>query len=419
MIRRVASMAVLLWLSGCDAVEAVGKDVPTTVVESSQEFVRRITADGYLEAVEATPISTPPEAQGAMKIRWIADDGTTVKPGDVVVRFDSSALERKLADGNDDIESAKRQIQKEKLAGRTARQKRVRTSDVARTEASVAREFDVKDSNIMSRSEMADAAIDLEMAEARARHSDRVQKIERSVSSDKVDVLKITRDQAARELTRTGDALGKLVVEAPHDGILVLEMGWRGNTVGVGDTVWPGQKLAEIPLVTKMQAEVFVLEASAGDLAKGLAAEVTLDAHAGVTYQAKVERVDTLAKPRHPEVPVQYFGVTLALDKTDVATMKVGQRVRATIIVRNEDVVVAPRQALFEVGGKTVVYRATGDGFEPVEVTLGPASPGRVVLETGIDAGDRIALRDPTQTSDDETGKSGGAADAPGGRGSP
>ena len=60
------------------------------------------------------------------------------------------------------------------------------------------------------------------------------------------------------------------------------------------------------------KAEVFVLEADAGSLAVGLAAEVVVEAQPGRTWAAKVQRIDTLAQPRHPEVPVHYFGVTLA-----------------------------------------------------------------------------------------------------------
>jgi hypothetical protein len=190
-------------------------------------------------------------------------------------------------------------------------------------------------------------------------------------------------------------------VTAPNSGVFVLQRHWNGEPLRVGDTVWSGQTLAELPHVDALQAEVFVLEADAGSLAVGLAAEVIVEAQPGHTWGAKVQRVDTLAQPRHPEVPVHYFGVTLALDETDTELMRVGQRVRATVRIERPAAIVVPRQAVFDREGKTVVYRRSGAGFDPVEITLGPASAGRVVVESGLAEGDEIALRDPAKAAAD------------------
>ena len=54
-----------------------------------------------------------------------------------------------------------------------------------------------------------------------------------------------------------------------------------------------------------------------------------------------------------------------------------------------------PRGSVFEREGKKVVWRRDGSRFEPVEIELGPAAVGNVVVEKGLAAGDEIALRDP------------------------
>jgi multidrug efflux pump subunit AcrA (membrane-fusion protein) len=59
-----------------------------------------------------------------------------------------------------------------------------------------------------------------------------------------------------------------------------------------------------------------------------------------------------------------------------------------------------PRQALFEKEGKKLVYRRKDGKFEPVVVTIGSSSAGRVVVTRGLIAGDELALEDPTK--DDE-----------------
>lgn len=390
-------VAAVLVGVGCKRGTRDAEGVPSIEVEKVDAFVREIRAEGVLRAVEATPVLAPQDARRPMKVAWLAADGSQVRQGDVVVRFDPAEMQRQLADSQDDVSTEKRKLDKVKVESATARRKRQRTAELADLEATVAKEFETQDKNILSRVEIIEGTIDLELAEAKAEHARKVQKVERSVASNELDLHRIAKKHHAREVTHAQDGLEKLQITAPHAGIFVLERDWRGETVRVGDTVWRGQKLGELPLVAKMEAEVHVLEADAGNLTEGLPAEVVVEAHQGGTWAGKVVRVDTLAQPRHPEVPVNYFGVTLALDETDPERMRVGQRVQATIRVEQPEAIVVPRQAVFDVEGKTVVYRGRAEDFEPVEVKLGAASAGRVVIEQGLAPGDRIALRDPSK----------------------
>lgn len=392
-------VAVLLQM-GCTAAAQGPGDVPTIEVGAPSTFVREIKADGLLRAVDATPITTPQDANGPMRLAWLAEDGAALAAGDVVLRFDPSEMERTLADSKDDVDVDQRQIGKVTLDSAATRTRRDKTANLAEHEAKVAREFGSTDETILSRNEIAENMIDLELAEAKVDHARGVQSVERKVAASQLELHRVARGHHEKSVEHAADGLDKLQVTAPHAGILVLSRGW-GGTVRVGDTMWPGQQVAELPVVTKLSAEVFVLEADAGDLAVGLVAEVVIDAQPEIVWKAKIERIDTLAQPRHPEVPVHYFGITLALDETDVTRMRVGQRVRATIRIERPDVIVVPRQAVFERDGMTVVYRRGTTGFDPVEVTLGAASAGRVVIASGLSPGEHVALRDPLRAATD------------------
>jgi HlyD family secretion protein len=388
----------LLLLGACEAADVDGVAVPVFEVEEQGTFVRRVSAQGTLRAVEATPLTAPPDAQRPMKIAWVAADGSVVEEGALVVRFDATEMERELADGQDDVTAASRKITKESGKGKVNRRKRDVSAELADVEADVAKQFESTDTTILSRNDIVESMIDVDLAEAKARHSRRVKEIEKSVSSRQLDLLGIEKGEASRKVTQAEDGLAKLQVKAPHAGIVVLTRNWRGETPRIGDTVWRGQKLAELPLVAVMEAEMYVLEADAGNLAEGLPADLIVEAHPDVVHEAKVKRVDTLAQPRHPEVPVHYFGLTLEIPTTDPKAMRVGQRVRATIRVEVPDAIVVPRQAIFDDDGKTFIYRETSGGeFEKIEVELGAASAGRVVIASGLEPGDRVALRDPTK----------------------
>jgi HlyD family secretion protein len=393
MIRRALALALVA--AGCSPPVEPLAEVPTLEVTRSEAFVRRVTAEGYMRAIEATPLTAPEDSQRPMKVAWVAVDGSHVRAGDVVVRFDATEMQRELENSQDDVTSAQRQIERERTLGSSTARRRDRTAALAGVELEMARSLQTDDERILSRNEIIETRVDAGLAQAKADHAREVKQVEGAVSRSQRDVHDIARRGARSAVDRAEQGLARLEITAPQDGLLVLERDWKGNPLRVGDTIWPSQKVAEIPRVSAMEAELYVLEADAGDLVAGLPAELVIEAHPERVYEAKLARVDTLAKPRHQEVPVQYFAVTLALPQTDEATMKVGQRVRATIILEQGDALVVPRQAVFERDGRLFVHRRDGAQFEEVEVKLGSSSAGRVVITEGLQEGDRIALRDP------------------------
>lgn len=110
-------------------------------------------------------------------------------------------------------------------------------------------------------------------------------------------------------------------------------------------------------------------------------------------WAATVESVDPLAAPRQRGVPVQYFRCVLALETTDPSVMKPGARVQAEIVVADlKDALTVPRFAIRGGEDGPAVERVDSDGTELVSVVLGPASAGRVVVASGLAAGDRIVV---------------------------
>ena len=163
--------------------------------------------------------------------------------------------------------------------------------------------------------------------------------------------------------------------------------------------VWGGNPVAEIPQLDVMQAKVFVLEADAGGLEPGIAATVVLDAHPGRAYRATVKQVDALAQPRTGACRCSTSAWCWSWRRTDPELMKPGQRVQADLDSRRTAgrAHACPGRPCSKEDEGSVVYVARGGGFEPVQVELGAAGLGRVVIESGVEDGDRVALRDPTR----------------------
>jgi len=370
--------------------------IPVVAVKR-EDFRRRVVAEGNLKAVRATPLTAPMEAQGPLKIAWLLPDGSDVVAGQVVVRFDPTDKEKEVADGLADRDTADRRITKLRVEDAAEMKNLERDADQARLELESSRTFQTKDPTVFSRVEIIESEIDEGLAGKRSEHANVSRKTKASLAKADLDLLEIERRKADIRVRQGESGLKSLEMVAPHAGIVTYQRDWRGNIPRVGETVWSGEPIAEIPDLTEMEAEIFVLEADAGGLANGLPATVKLESQPNQPYQGQIKRVDSLARPRFRGTPVQYFSVTLGLDKTDPASMKPGQRVGADLVMdERKGVFVVPRDAIFEKDGKKVVYRRKGGEFEPVAIELGPLALGKVVIEKGLSEGDVVALRDPT-----------------------
>lgn len=393
MTRRGVVLFVFTLLAACGR---ESNEIATMTVEPVT-FTRRVSAEGTLKATKATPLSAPTEAQRPLKVAWIAPDGTLLRKGDVIVRFDATEFENLLTTGTEDRSTASNKMSKAVAESSATRRNLGRDAKLAESELEAAQRFRFDDAEVFSRYARIEAEVDTELATRRKHYAEDVLGVRDRLARVDRDLIAIEDRKAGLKIKQAEDGLRALQVVAPHDGILVLMRNWRGDMPRVGDSMWPGQPIGEIPELQSMKAEVFVLEADAAGLAVDKKATLMLESDTRQSFTGKVTSVDKIARPRIPRQPVQYFGATVALDRSDAKLMKPGARVRALLEIENQaNAFAIPRQALFEKEGKKLVYRKRGNTFEPVEVTIGSASAGRIVVTKGIAKGDEIALEDPT-----------------------
>ncbi|MEO8276480.1 MAG: efflux RND transporter periplasmic adaptor subunit [Thermoanaerobaculia bacterium] len=403
-----ALLACVLW-NGCDRAPAT-----PTARALRGDFLRAVEVEGFLKAAKSTPLTAPTGADSAMRVSWLAEDGAHVAAGDVVARFDETEWTKALAEAEGKRGGVGLRMEKQRIAASGAESGAELDSDLARRELEMAERFQVSDSSFTSRNEMVESALDAGLARSRDLHARGVRDVQRRVAAGESALLAIEDRQAGEEIAHARSGLTALSLAAPHDGLVVFLRDWRGNTTRVGDSIWPGQRMAEIPDLSEMECEVYVLEADAGGLAIGQKATVRLEAHPEVEFAGQVKRVDAVAKPRFRGVPVQFFGATIQLARTDADLMKPGQRVRARIeIDRRSDVLLIPAAAVLSREGHSFVQRRGSAGFELVSVEIAASDGGRVVVTSGLSAGDDVALAAP------ESGGSGGETDTAPAAGSP
>jgi HlyD family secretion protein len=383
-----------------------------TVVASEAPFRRVVTAEGILKPVQTTVLTAPRGGRGGFFIEWLAEDGASVKKGDVLIRFDPTEAKRELTEGEEDELAAEHRMTKERRQIENALAERDRTAALTKEEMANAQALGRKDPRFFPRNEVIESEIDETLYATRIAGTEAARKIEDRLGRTRVDVLAVGKKKARLEREEALEAIRSLEVRAPHDGTFVIQR-WNNRLIQTGDRAFSGMRVAEVATSHRMDAEIFVLEADAGGLARSQRAEVVLEARPDLVLRGKIKRVEPFPKPLRPDVPVQYFGALVALEG-DTAGWKPGQRLRATLLLDDLPRAIAlPRQAIFRRGDDTVVYRRRSDGgFDPVKVKLGPGTVGRLVVSAGVAPGDLLALRDPTRSADETVGDPGGQARA-------
>ncbi len=406
-----AAALILICLTGFGLIGALRAGSNTTVGTmrvTTGAFGLRVTAEGTLETERATPITVTVRSRQPMTIAWKIADGAAVKEGQLLFRFDPTNFTRELETGQTDRAKSDYQIDNATTQRKSTLSKLSLDAELASKELQVSRSYQSTDEKVFSKLEILESAIDTRLAGERKAHAETSFDIQGQLATAGIELLEIEGHKADLKIEMAKDALDELEIAAPHDGIVVFERNWQGQTVQIGETCWPGQTLAGLPDLETLQAEVWVLEADAGGIKAGNPVVVTIESRPKQPFEGVVSSIDPIAQRRVRWVPVQYFRVVVELLETDLAVMKPGARVKAEIVTADlEDALTVPRQAVGSDQGLPVVWRLEGRNFTATPVELGPTSVSRVVIASGLEPGDRVALREPTPSNDTDSIRTG------------
>ncbi|WP_416305955.1 efflux RND transporter periplasmic adaptor subunit [Neptunicella sp. SCSIO 80796] len=381
-------------LTGCSEPPQI--TVPTYEVEQ-REFEIVIPAFGELEAAEATNIASP--GRRPMTIAWLAEENQRVKKGQVVARFDPEQLA---------LDSRKEELAM-MLLDKDMRQKNAernkQENELNSEEVLIGKEFDfvdtfaIDDLRLYSKLEIIDTLSNKEYLGVKDEFIDWKQESIEEQNQSALDVLSIRKRGHAAKYQQHEDALSRLEVVAPYDGLLVYEKNWRGDKASVGQTVFPGSTIAKIPNLERMQAKIYVLDKDAIGLEQGQPVTLTMEAYPDQLLHGELASVSGFSRTIKRGNPTKYFELVVDLpEKNDL--MQPGQKVIAHIQVKPpEPKVIIPLQAIFNQQNDNFVYLQQGTDFVRQNVTTDRKNLYFVEIVDGLNVGDAIALSEPVISS--------------------
>lgn len=410
-----------------------GADSELSAVVYRGAVTSRVTASGTLRPMRSLTYRSPIPGREA-EIRDLAPEGSRVNEGDLIVRLDTTELERErdrttqeleqarielqLAEGESDDASAALKGVAEGEGALAVEEAKASLQSAERKVDRLRQEFaqlkPLLDKGFITREELAKTGDQLEQAETellltrkrtaiavQMTHPREHQKATVLVAQKSSLLLRARsrlQDMQVR-LTLLGELIEACSIRANGAGLVVYEEYLGANPrrkVRIGDRVYSTQGIVTIPEVNRMVVETSVSEAEVRRVQPGQTATVRVEAFPDLELTGTVSRVGTLASSSiNRPFDEKRFDLVINLDQTPT-NLRPEMTARADILVGAKDgVLLVPVTALFEQQGRSVAYVMGAAGVEARAVEAGESNDQVVEIVNGLREGERVSLNRP------------------------
>jgi len=371
-------------------------DVAWASVER-RDLVLGFDVEGEIEAMDEAFVSPPSiPGQHQFRIAFLAPEGSRVAAGQPVLRFDTTELETQLQTRIADRDSAQAEMDKRRTdLGKRRAEVELQLAEARANLRKTELQLEVPE-DLVAAKELARQRIDRDLAEREIAYL----KERLSLFQHQVDVelaaLAAKRDRAGARVEELRRQLAKMEMTAPRAGVVIYAANWQDEKPKVGDTVWRGNPVLQVPNLDRLQADGAIDEADVGAVADGQRVTLRLDAHPDRQIVGRVTDVGRSVQRRSPREPAKVVRLTIALENVEPELIRPGMRFRGQVETeRRADVLTVPAAAVTPTADGPLVYRRTTFGVEPVRPELGSRNADTVEILSGLEAGDRVTLGVP------------------------
>ncbi len=359
------------------------------------DFLVIIRCRGEVKAGRSVQVYTPMVPN--LRIAWMSPPGEKVEKGSAIVKFDSSSAEQQLQQKEAQLRQSQATLDQAVAQSKiTAEQDQ---SDLADAKFTLERaQLEVSKQEIVSRIAGEESKVDLGVAEQKLKVQDATVNLHAASDRSKIGSATRLRDQAAADVDLTKSRIAQMEIKAPIPGYLVFapnySQGWmNAKPFKVGDNVFAGMGLAEMPDLDTLQLDGKVEETDRGRIAVGNEVRVRVDSLPELTMPAKIGQISLLAEATNEFPPTRNFRAYAPIAHPD-PRLRPGMNGGMDIIInRIPNAISIPAKALFTRAGKPIVYLANDGHYRAVEVQVQARNPDELAI-TGIAAGSMVALVD-------------------------
>ncbi|HEV8417084.1 MAG TPA: HlyD family efflux transporter periplasmic adaptor subunit [Bryobacteraceae bacterium] len=388
-------------------------EIPTTRVRKGKVTIS-VSARGELQGGNSE-VLTAPMVGGDLPITSLREPGELVKPGDVVVEFDTTAQEYNLREAQADLAEAEQQVIKAQADAQASLEEAHYQTLSTAADVKMA-ELEVRKNPILAAVPAQQNEIALEAAKNKKLQADKDYANKKATAEAGIAIQKAAVEKSRVLAEQAQRQIDTMVLKAKTAGYVAIQLNSNQNTLyygqqlpefQVGDAARGGQAVAQIPDMSNWEVSASIPELDRGHLDAGQRVTIRAAAIPGREFRGHVKSLGGTSGSAWD----RRFECRIALDDTG-PELRPGMTSNIQITVESlEDALWIPSQALFETDGRAFVYLQTPQGFVSRDVKLIRRSESQAVI-AGLAEGEPVALSNPDQNKAAKTGATGGVMKA-------
>jgi len=334
--------------------DAVKSDILLVTPEQGP-FEVGIQATGELKAKNSIKIrgSQAMRSVGVWQtsIKELIPEGTIVEKGDFVASLDKTELANKITERTTDIEREQTKLEQMQI----------------------------------------DTAIQMKRSLDQLENKKELIEIQ---SDAKIREIKTNIKQHNSKLALLNKVAGEFTITAPEGGMLIYEKTWNGKkTVGAQISGWD-PVVAELPDLSKMISVAYVNEVDISKVKEGQIVKLTIDAFPEKKFTGQIISVANIGQElKNQEAKV--FEITIEVDQEDEVMRPAMTTTNKIQIFEYADVTSIPIDAL-QNDSLDYIWVKNGSKMRKQEVVVGPANEDHIIILAGLQAGDKVSLKEPS-----------------------
>lgn len=383
---------LIAFLNACSGDHGVSLDA--TEIVTKKTWKENLIVEGEIKTAASTSLNIPGSGWDKRRLLEMVPEGSFVKKGQLIARFDAPDARVKLSQA--EIDLMRKAIVETDLLSNAQIGVATLAADTSKVEGDLqlSRRYANADLKIFAQNKILDVLLDIGFLNDKQEYL--IWKNKQSDIRTKTNqaVVLSQKESVQNIITQQKKNLSDLELYAPHDGVFILLRKWDGSLPQIGGQSWAGEEFGMLPDLEQQIASFSVPEGQAFALKEGLPVRVKL-AGTGIELDLMVTKIGKNASTKSRESPVKYSDFEAKIDQEYVRKfgLKPGQAITGNVSLLNQTKsITVPNIALVQDGKEFYVYVKQDGKNLKKKVELGSRGPIRSEIKLGLNEGEELLL---------------------------
>jgi len=369
------------------------------------KFESILNCKGEINGLKATVIKAPKVLGDrdlrlwSLKVLNIAQDGKYVKKGDFIIQLDASQIMSRMREEQQKLEKETADLNNAKIDSTVTLTQLREDIKNARLDLEY-NKIDLEQSIYESAAYQRKAQMTYQKAEITIAKKERDYLLEQNKLKMKVGRSADNVKRSEEKIAKFRQAMRAARITAPEDGIVIFGKSWDGKKYAKDGNVPTSQwapPIATLPDMSEVISETYVKEIDISKIKVGDPVRVSFDALEGVVINGNIHNIATVGED-HKDFDMKVFKVIIHLDETHEGLKPAMSSNNDIVLANLEDALYVPLNAVFRENGAKFIYLKTREGTKKQVVETGLDNEEFVLVESGVEEGDRLLLEPPAET---------------------